>query len=124
MKFIFTLLSFFCLSACFGQNLSYQGVTYFSEDGISKEKTEQHYSHSGLIKVLESVNKISTPSGIYSINSKSIENGIVVYYCTGKDIYLQEAPFIIEYDRYYNRVKIHQVSAETSHNYSVYFLVQ
>ncbi len=124
MKVFFTLLSLFSMSVCFGQNLNYQGVTYFSVDGISKEKTQQHYSHSGLIKVLESANKISTPSGIYSINSKSVENGIVVYYCTGKDIYLNEAPFIIEYDRRYNRVKIHQVSAETSNNYSVYFLVQ
>ncbi|MCX6181722.1 MAG: hypothetical protein NT150_07335 [Bacteroidetes bacterium] len=124
MKVCFTLLLLCFTSLCFGQNLNYQSVTYFNEDIEAKTKTEQHYTHCGLIKVLESDNKIFTPTGSYSINSKSIENGIVIYYCTGKDIYLNETPFVIEYDRNYRKVKIHQVSAETSNTYSVYFLVQ
>lgn len=124
MKVFFTLISFLCVSAAFGQNLSYQGVTYFSEDVDSKQKSEQYYSHNGLIKVLETDKKITTPSSIYYIQSKNIENGVVVYHCTGRDTFMNEVPIKIEYDRFYQRVKISNEGEMAEANYSVYFLVK
>ena len=122
-----TLLSLFFLlftTLGFGQNLSYQGVSYFNEDPESKIKSENYYSHNGLIKVFENDKKITTNAGVYFINSKEIENGVVIYHCTGKDILMNEIAVRVEYDRVFQRVKICPDDEMAKHNYSLYFLVK
>ena len=99
-------------------------MSYFNEDVDSKEKKEKFYAHNGLIKVLENDKKITTGSSVYYINSKCIENGIIIYCCTGKDVLMNDIPIRIEYDKFFNRVKICNDNELTERNYSVYFLTK
>ncbi|MFM7023316.1 MAG: hypothetical protein ACKOXB_10080 [Flavobacteriales bacterium] len=117
---------FFLLCAMFvrAQNLNYEGVSYYSEDLETKQKTQQFFSHNGFIKVLESDNKIMTASATYTIVSKSIENNTIIYHCTGRDTFLNEVSIRIEYDRLYHQVKITPEDELMAGNYSVYFLVK
>ena len=122
-----TLLSLFYLSftsLCFGQNLSYQGVSYFNEDPESKIKSENYYSHNGLIKVFETDKKITTNAGVYFIKSKEVEKGVIIYHCTGKDVLMNEVAIRVEYDNFFQRVKICPDDEMAQNNYSLYFLVR
>ena len=118
---LLTALTICSISMC-GQTLNYKSVTYFGKDFMTGGKTEETYGHEGTIKILEDENKITRDTRVYRINSKEAENDATIYYCTGMSDSGAEVPMKIEYDSFWQRVKIGFDDKDLDYSYTIYFI--